>query len=105
VNGLALAPHFLLIDGRDGLPESRPHAAVVGGDASCACIAAASIVAKVVRDRLMVALHGEFPQYGFAAHKGYATAGHLAALAEFGPSPVHRRAFLPEVQLPLFPLP
>lgn len=105
VRALAPAPHFLLIDGRDRFPESRPHAAVVGGDASCACIAAASIVAKVVRDRLMVTLHEQFPQYGFARHKGYATAEHLAALAEFGPCPAHRRAFLPEVQLPLFPLP
>ncbi len=105
VHGLAPAPHFLLIDGRERLPEPWPQAAVVGGDAACACIAAASIVAKVVRDRVMVALHELFPQYGFARHKGYATAEHLAALAEFGPCPAHRRAFLAEVQLPLFPPP
>ncbi len=69
--------------------------AVVHGDARCAAIAAASIVAKVTRDRLMCALHAQDPRYGFDRHKGYATAEHLAAVARFGYSPVHRRSFRP----------
>jgi ribonuclease HII len=102
VAALERAPDFLLIDGRERLPEPWPQAAVVGGDGRCACIAAASIVAKVARDRLMRALDEQFPQYGFARHKGYASEAHLAALARYGPCAVHRRAFLPEHQLALF---
>jgi ribonuclease HII len=105
VAALAPQPHFLLVDGREGLPERRPQAAVIKGDAACACIAAASIVAKVARDRRMAELDQMFPFYGFARHKGYGTAVHLAALARYGPCPAHRRAFLPGDQLPLFPLP
>lgn len=104
VAALAPPPHFLLIDGRDCLPERRPQAAVIKGDASCACIAAASIIAKVARDRMMVELDLAFPSYGFARHKGYATADHLAALARHGPCTAHRRAFLPRRQLVLFDL-
>ncbi|HEV2358445.1 MAG TPA: ribonuclease HII [bacterium] len=99
---LAAPPSFLLIDGRHVLPGGVPQSAIVKGDGSCACIAAASIVAKVARDRLMLELDRQYPEYGFARHKGYATAEHLAALDRHGPSPVHRRAFLPERQLPLF---
>lgn len=101
VAGLTPPPHFLLIDGRQSLPEGPSQASIVGGDASRACIAAASIVAKVARDRLMTALDEAFPAYGFARHKGYATRAHYAALARHGPCPLHRRAFLHE-QLPLF---
>jgi ribonuclease HII len=75
---------------------------VISGDARCACVAAASIVAKVARDLLMVHLDAEFPGYGFARHKGYATADHLAALARHGPCPAHRQAFLPRDQMVLF---
>ncbi len=102
VDSLAPEPHFLLIDGRERLPGPQQQATVVRGDASCACIAAASIIAKVARDRLMIGLHETFPQYGFARHKGYATVEHFAALAQFGPCPAHRRAFLPQHQLALF---
>lgn len=104
VAALAPRPQFLLVDGRAGLPESRPQAAVIKGDASCACIAAASIVAKVARDRRMAELDRMFPFYGFARHKGYGTPNHHAALARYGPCPAHRRAFLPPDQLPLFTL-
>lgn len=99
---LAPSPDFLLIDGRDRLLEPHPLEALVDGDACCACIAAASIVAKVARDHMMRNLHDVFPEYGFAQHKGYSTAEHFAALDRYGPSPVHRRAFLPVRQLILF---
>ena len=66
----------------------------MGGDGKCACIAAASVLAKVSRDRFMVELDREYPQYGFARHKGYPTALHRAALLEYGPCPQHRRSFL-----------
>lgn len=102
VDTLAPTPQFLMIDGRDRLPGPHPHVTIIKGDASCACIAAASIVAKVARDRMMVALHAAFPRYGFDRHKGYATAGHYAALDAFGPCPAHRRAFLSGRQLALF---
>lgn len=86
---------FVLVDGRPvkGLP--LPSRAIVKGDAKSASIAAASIVAKVYRDRLMVELDGEYPGYGFADHKGYGTARHLEALRELGVTPVHRRSFRP----------
>jgi ribonuclease HII len=88
-------PELLLVDGR-ALPQALcPQEAVVGGDATCACVAAASIVAKVTRDRLMVELDRRYPGYGFARHKGYPTPEHLARLAELGPCPEHRRSFGP----------
>ncbi len=87
---------FLLIDGRDRIPNlSLPQEAIVAGDGSCLSIAAASIVAKVLRDRLMVALDRSYPGYGFAQHKGYGTAEHLEALRRLGPSSIHRRSFAP----------
>jgi ribonuclease HII len=99
---LAPAPDFALIDGRDRLPLELEHAAVIRGDALCACIAAASIVAKVARDRFMRDLDHTFPGYGFARHKGYGTAEHLEALARLGRSRIHRSAFLPVAQTALF---
>ncbi|MFT4197096.1 MAG: ribonuclease HII [Pseudoxanthomonas sp.] len=72
-----------------------PGKAIVGGDGRDRAIMAASILAKVSRDRLMVALHDAYPQYGFAEHKGYGTPAHLAALAAHGPCPAHRRSFAP----------
>ncbi|MDJ0930304.1 ribonuclease HII [Breoghania sp.] len=94
--GLADKPAAALIDGRDvpdGLP--CPGEALIGGDAASLSIAAASIVAKVTRDRLMVRLAEEYPGYGFAAHKGYGTAQHQDALKRLGPCPHHRRSFAP----------
>jgi ribonuclease HII len=94
VEELAPAPGHLLIDGDRGIPNCRfPQRPIVGGDAQSLSIAAASVVAKVTRDRLMARLDVEYPQYGFLQHKGYATEGHYAALAAHGPSPHHRRTF------------
>lgn len=95
VAGLGVAPTHALVDGnRDpGLP--CPVTLVVGGDASEPAIGAASIVAKVVRDRALVALDAEYPGYGLADHKGYPTKAHVAALRERGVTPVHRRSFAP----------
>ena len=96
-----------LVDGRDVpayLPSGRKAIAVVGGDARCLSIAAASIVAKVYRDRLMVALDEIYPEYGFRRHVGYGTSAHFAALRRCGPSPVHRRSFRPVSQWSQLPL-
>lgn len=95
VEGLRLPPRLVLVDGNRLPALSRPAQAVVGGDATVAAIAAASILAKVHRDRLCVALHEAHPAYGFAAHKGYPTAQHLAALREHGACVAHRRSFAP----------
>jgi ribonuclease HII len=105
VASLPQPPALVLLDGNLRAGISIPQVAIVKGDATCASIAAASIVAKVTRDRLMVELDRRFPGYGFAQHKGYATAGHLAAVRRLGPSPEHRRAFLPADlrQQPLLP--
>ena len=94
VAALAIRPDFVLIDGRD-LPEALacPARAIVDGDALCLSIAAASIVAKVARDRLMARVCPHFPGYGFSRHVGYATPAHRAALQLLGPSPLHRRSF------------
>ena len=71
-----------------------PSLPVIGGDAAAACIAAASVLAKVSRDRLMVAMDADHPGYGFAEHKGYSTPAHSAALTELGPCPQHRYSFI-----------
>ena len=95
VAGLRLPPARVLVDG-NRLPELPMLAeAIVGGDAKVACISAASILAKVHRDRWCDQIDRLWPQYGFAAHKGYGTPQHLAALAQHGPCPVHRRSFAP----------
>lgn len=94
VEALSPAPGHLLIDGIDTIDWQGPQTTVVGGDARSVSIAAASIIAKVTRDRIMVACDPDFPEYGFARHKGYGTAAHLSALEAHGPSTVHRRSFL-----------
>ena len=96
VAGLAEAPDAVLVDGID-VPPGLPCAAeaVKGGDAKSLTIAAASIVAKVVRDRLMTLAEGEYPGYGFDRHKGYGTAAHMEALGRLGASPLHRKSFAP----------
>ncbi len=88
------APELALIDGNTTRGISVPARSVVGGDGKCAAIAAASVLAKVTRDRLMRQLDEQYPQYGFARHKGYGTKDHYAALEQYGPSPVHRMSFL-----------
>jgi ribonuclease HII len=98
VQQLALSPDFLLIDGRDLIDWEGPQQAVIHGDAASLSIAAASVLAKVHRDRLLVALDREFPGYGLASHKGYGSLEHIAALARLGPTPLHRRSFHPVAQ-------
>lgn len=92
---LTRTPDHVLVDGRL-IPELKlPQTRIVGGDRKSFCIAAASIIAKVTRDRMMLAYDEQYPAYGFARHKGYCTADHCDALARFGPSPIHRRSFAP----------
>ncbi|MGH7916430.1 MAG: ribonuclease HII [Candidatus Binataceae bacterium] len=88
-------PDHVLVDGRQIPGLKLPQTHIVGGDRKSFCIAAASIVAKVTRDRLMIEFDARFPGYGFAQHKGYCTAEHFAALDRLGPSPIHRRSFAP----------
>jgi len=90
---LQVAPDYVLVDGSIMPVVPVPGEAVIGGDRRVACIAAASILAKVHRDRLMQAHHEHWPVYGFSGNKGYGTAAHLGALAEHGPCPIHRRSF------------
>ena len=98
VAGLSLVPARVLVDG-NRLPRLPMLAeAIVGGDAKVPAISAASILAKVHRDRWCEQIDAEYPQYGFAAHKGYGTAAHLAALRQHGPTPWHRRSFAPVAQ-------
>ncbi|QDG79083.1 ribonuclease HII [Labrenzia sp. PHM005] len=96
VNGLPEVPKYVLVDGRDVPPGlKQPGQALIKGDGRCLCVAAASIVAKVLRDRMMVALDEEFPDYGFAQHKGYGVPAHQAALDKLGPTEHHRMSFKP----------
>ena len=99
VEQLSLQPRFVYVDGNVCPDWQYPSRAVIGGDGCIAPIAAASILAKVTRDREMAALDREYPGYGFARHKGYPTRDHLEALAELGPSPIHRRTFGPVAEL------
>lgn len=99
VLSLPSAPDFCLIDGLPVPQFPLPQRALVKGDARCLSIAAASIVAKVTRDRLMQDLAQQYPGYGFERHAGYGTAAHLAALRRLGPCPEHRRSFAPVAQL------
>ena len=99
VDSLATQPDLVLVDG-NRLPRwEREAQAVIGGDGLSASVAAASIIAKVTRDRLMTAYDAAHPGYGFAGHKGYGSAEHLAALRRLGPCPIHRRTFRPVAQL------
>ncbi len=95
VDGLRLPPHRVVVDGNRVPVLKMPVAAVVKGDALVPAISAASILAKVHRDRLCLALHEQHPAYGFDGHKGYPTAAHLAALQQHGACPAHRRSFAP----------
>jgi len=95
VKGMALIPGHLLIDGPLKLNLSQSYTNIIGGDGKSVSIAAASIVAKVTRDRIMLSLHKKWPEYGFDRHKGYPTREHINALKKYGPSPIHRRSFDP----------
>ncbi len=93
VEGLGLRPDLLLVDGPHPLRTSTPQETLIRGDSRSASVAAASILAKVARDRIMEKLEARHPGYGFASHKGYSTRGHLEALRRLGPSPAHRQSF------------
>jgi ribonuclease HII len=101
IAGLREPPEYLLSDAFVVASFTGKQLAVVKGDAKCATIAAASIVAKVYRDHLLAELDAQYPRYGFAEHKGYGTARHLAALREHGPCDAHRRTWAPVRSLPL----
>ena len=94
IEQLSEPPTLALIDGNRNSGIHGNSQCVVGGDGKCAEIAAASILAKVTRDRYMLQMAEQYPQYGFAQHKGYGTAAHYAALREYGPCPIHRPSFL-----------
>ena len=96
---LATAPQHALIDGLPVRPFPIPHTAIVKGDAQSLSIAAASVIAKVTRDRIMIEMDARHPEYGFAQHKGYGTALHNERLRTHGPSPIHRKTFLPVAQM------
>ena len=95
LEGLYIYPDHVLVDGLRAPLMGVKQTAIVGGDSKSYSIAAASVIAKVTRDRMMLKIHEQFPQYNFAQHKGYATPEHLAALQRHGPSPVHRKSFAP----------
>ncbi len=101
VTALPVAPDYLLVDARRVPDVDAAQMAIVGGDGKDASIAAASIVAKVHRDAIMRRLDAEYPGYGFAAHMGYGTEQHLAALRRAGATPVHRRSFAPVSRVPM----
>jgi len=94
VEGLSPAADFVLVDGTRSPKFDVGSVAIQGGDALSASVAAASVLAKVTRDRVMMDYHQTYPQYGFDRHKGYGTAQHLAAIRQFGAAPIHRRTFL-----------
>jgi ribonuclease HII len=96
---LTVPPQALLIDALLLPHLSLPQRSIIKGDACCLSIAAASVIAKVTRDRLMLQLHDQFPLYGFGQHKGYGTPAHLAALQEHGPASIHRKSFAPVREL------
>ena len=97
ISQLSTVPDIALVDGNDKNSLSVPAVKVVHGDAICASIAAASVLAKVTRDRYMIEMDKKYPGYGFAVHKGYGTAAHYAALRELGPCEIHRPLYLRKI--------
>jgi ribonuclease HII len=93
VLNLKISPDYLLVDGISKIPIAIPQRTIKKGDGASISIAAASIIAKVSRDRLMVEYERQYPGYGFAEHKGYGCASHMAAIAALGPCDIHRRTF------------
>lgn len=95
VEGLDVKPNLILVDALKGInTKGIPYDSIIKGDAKCYNISAASIIAKVTRDRIMRQWDEIYPQYGFSKHKGYGTAMHIQALKEYGPSPIHRKTFI-----------
>lgn len=94
VKALSVVPEYIMIDGNDNIPFTIPYEYIVKGDAKSQTIAAASILAKVSRDHLMVEMDKEYPMYGFARHKGYGTKEHREAIQQYGVTKVHRKTFM-----------
>ena len=99
IANLKVQPDYVIVDGRVRLATRCPLKCIIEGDSKSLSIAAASIIAKVTRDRLMVEYDNIYPQYGFARHKGYGTRRHKTALKNHGPSPIHRYSFRPVREL------
>ncbi len=97
IGSLKRKPEYLLIDGEELPDRMYRQEAIIKGDDHCFTIAAASILAKVTRDRLMIEYHQQYPQYGFEQHKGYGTARHREMIKKYGPCPIHRRSFLGKI--------
>jgi ribonuclease HII len=103
ISNLKHFPDYILVDGNQMIPRvTIDQRCIIDGDACCRSIAAASIIAKVTRDRIMRELSEKYPVYGFSKHKGYGTAEHIEAIMEHGPSPIHRRSFNLSQQLSFF---
>ena len=95
IKQMEIKPNIIMVDALSGIDTlGIPYKSIIKGDAKCYSVAAASIVAKVTRDRIMREWDKIYPEYGFASHKGYGTAKHIAAIKEFGPCPIHRRSFI-----------
>lgn len=95
IANLEIPPGYVIVDGKMKIAAKCPLKCIVGGDSKSLSIAAASIIAKVTRDRIMIEYDSIYPQYGFARHKGYGTKFHIAAIKSHGPSPIHRMSFRP----------
>ena len=95
IKQMEIKPNIIMVDALSGIDTlGIPYKSIIKGDAKCYSIAAASIIAKVTRDRIMREWDKIYPEYGFGSHKGYGTAKHIAAIREFGPCPIHRRTFI-----------
>ena len=95
IKQMEIKPNIIMVDALSGIDTlGIPYKSIIKGDAKCYSVAAASIVAKVTRDRIMREWDKIYPEYGFGSHKGYGTAKHIAAIKEFGPCPIHRRSFI-----------
>lgn len=95
IKQMEIKPNIIMVDALNGIDTlGIPYKSIIKGDAKCYSIAAASIIAKVTRDRIMREWDKVYPEYGFGSHKGYGTAKHIAAIREFGPCPIHRRTFI-----------
>ena len=92
---LEIPPEYVIVDGKMKITTKCPLKCIIGGDSKSLSIAAASIIAKVTRDKIMAEYDIVYPQYGFARHKGYGTKAHMAAIEKYGPSPIHRMSFRP----------
>lgn len=92
-DALSITPCLVLVDGNQAFPSALPQQTIIGGDAVCPCISAASILAKTFRDALLDHLDQRYPGYGLSRHKGYGTREHMEALRRLGPRPVHRMSF------------